>query len=255
MTSLQLIAVSKSFGGLAALADVNLQIPAGQITGLIGPNGAGKTTVINLITGVFQLSSGRIKFGENDLSEAPRHMVALAGISRTFQTIRLLSDASVLENIMIGMYRHSSASLPAQILGLKSSRLERRRFRSEAELLLERFGMTRFASSPAGSLSYGDQRRVEIMRALALQPKILLLDEPVAGMNDVESGKLADTFQALADSGIGMLLVEHNVQFVTSLCNSIYVLDTGRLIAHGSAEYVMNDPRVISAYVGVDDRA
>ena len=156
---------------------------------------------------------------------------------------------------MIGMYRHSHASLPAQLLGLSSSRLERRRFRSEAEALLENFGMIRFAGHPAGSLSYGDQRRVEIMRALALRPKVLLLDEPVAGMNDVEAGKLADIFQHLAEAGIGMLLVEHNVQFVTSLCSSISVLDTGRLIAHGSAAEVMNDPGVISAYVGVDDDA
>jgi branched-chain amino acid transport system ATP-binding protein len=163
----------------------------------------------------------------------------------------------VLANVMIGMYRLQKTSLIAQMFGLPSSRAETRRFRDEAYVLLERFGMTRYADYPAGTLSYGDQRRVEMMRALALQPDVLLLDEPVAGINDVESAKLGEIFRALATEGKGMavFLIEHNMRFVTNLCDYVYVLDSGQLIAQGSAEQVINDPVVIKAYLGDSDDA
>jgi branched-chain amino acid transport system ATP-binding protein len=257
VSSLVLTGVGKRYGGLQAVSPFDMEIARGKITGLIGPNGAGKTTVVNLITGVYKLSSGSIHFGDIDLSQAPRHEVARAGLARTFQTIRLLPDATVLANIMIGMYRLQTTSLLAQMFGLPSSRAETRRFRDEAYVLLERFGMTRYADYPAGHLSYGDQRRVEMMRALALKPQVLLLDEPVAGINDVEAAKLGEIFRSLATEGQGLavFLIEHNMRFVTELCDYVYVLDSGQLIAQGSADQVINDPVVIKAYLGDSDDA
>ncbi len=252
MTSLILKGVGKRFGGLQAVLPFDMEIARGKITGLIGPNGAGKTTVVNLITGVYKLSEGRITFGDIDLTEAPRHEVARAGLARTYQTIRLLPDATVVANVMIGMYRHQKTSLLSQIFALPSSRAETSRFRDEVFHLLDRFEMTRYADYPAGALSYGDQRRVEMMRALALKPEVLLLDEPVAGINDVEAAKLGAIFRKLATEGDGMavLLIEHNMRFVTNLCDYVYVLDSGELIAQGSADQVVNDPVVIKAYLG-----
>jgi branched-chain amino acid transport system ATP-binding protein len=207
---------------------------------------------------VYTLSDGTINFGSMDLTHAPRHEVARAGVARTFQTIRLLPDATVVANIMIGMYRHQRSSLMAQLFGLPSSRAETRRFREEVHALLEQFGMTRYADYPAGALSYGDQRRVEMMRALALKPELLLLDEPVAGINEVEAARLGEIFRQLAAGGNGgkgmaVLLIEHNIRFVTNLCDYVYVLDSGRLIAEGSAAQVVNDPTVIKAYLGEEE--
>jgi len=257
MTSLVLQGVAKRFGGLQAVSPFNMEIARGKITGLIGPNGAGKTTVVNLITGVYKLSQGSIRFGDVDLTEAPRHEVARAGLARTYQTIRLLPDATVVANVMIGMYRHQKTSLVSQLFGLPSSRAETARFRDEVFSLLDRFGMTRYADYPAGSLSYGDQRRVEMMRALALKPQVLLLDEPVAGINEVEAARLGEIFRDLATEGKGMavLLIEHNMRFVTNLCDYVYVLDGGVLIAQGTAAQVVNDPVVITAYLGDDEDA
>jgi branched-chain amino acid transport system ATP-binding protein len=257
MTSLVLQGVGKRFGGLQAVSPFDMEIARGKITGLIGPNGAGKTTVVNLITGVYKLSQGSIRFGDIDLTEAPRHEVARAGLARTYQTIRLLPDATVVANVMIGMYRHQKTSLVSQLLGLPASRAETARFRDEVFRLLDRFGMTRYADYPAGSLSYGDQRRVEMMRALALKPEVLLLDEPVAGINEVEAARLGEIFRSLATEGEGMavLLIEHNMRFVTHLCDYVYVLDGGVLIAQGTAAQVVNDPAVITAYLGDDEDA
>ena len=257
MSALVLKGVGKRFGGLQAVAPFDMEIARGKITGLIGPNGAGKTTVVNLITGVYKLSEGRILFGNVDLTEAPRHEVARAGLARTYQTIRLLPDATVVANVMIGMYRHQQSSLLSQLFGLPSSRAETARFRDEVFRLLDRFGMTRYADYPAGALSYGDQRRVEMMRALALKPEVLLLDEPVAGINDVEAAKLGKIFRSLATEGAGMavLLIEHNMRFVTNLCDYVYVLDGGQLISQGSAEQVVRDPVVIKAYLGEHEDA
>jgi branched-chain amino acid transport system ATP-binding protein len=175
--------------------------------------------------------------------------------ARTFQTIRLLPDATVLENIIIGMFRHQKASLAAQLFALPSSRRETERFRTAAIALLDQFRMRRYADYPAGGLSYGDQRRVEMMRALAARPSMILLDEPVAGMNDVEAEALGEIFRDLAKKGMGVLLIEHNLGFVTSMCDHIYVLNGGRLIAEGNAEKVINDPAVVAAYIGEDDDA
>jgi branched-chain amino acid transport system ATP-binding protein len=250
MPSLVLDKVCRRFGGIDAVSNVSFEVPEARITGLIGPNGAGKTTVVNLITGMYKLTSGQIRLGDNNIGEAPPHEVARMGISRTFQNIRLLAEASVLDNVVIGFHRHETATLASGVFGLKRSLRETRTFRERGRALLERFHMGRFSEHPAGSLAYGHQRRVEMMRAVAMDPKILLLDEPVAGMNDVEAGELGDIFRELASSGIGLLLIEHNIRFVTKLCQHVHVLDSGKTIATGTPAEVMHNPAVVAAYLG-----
>ncbi len=242
--------VSRHFGGLAAVADVSMSVPQGSITGLIGPNGAGKTTVVNLITGVLALSGGSIALDGVDIGAEPPHRVARRGISRTFQNIRLLPEATALENIMIGFHRHETVSLAQQILGLPRSRAETRALREKARAILARFGMEEFAALPAGGLAYGHQRRLEMMRAVASDPRVLILDEPVAGMNDVEAFQMGSIFTSLVEDGMALLLIEHNVRFVSDLCRKVYVLDSGRMIASGAPDEVMRDAVVRTAYLG-----
>ena len=242
--------VSKHFGGVVAAEKVSLQVQPGHITGLIGPNGAGKTTIVNLITGMMDLSGGTIHLGQRDLSTTSPHEISRAGLARTFQNIRLFKEAPVIDNVMGGFHRLESSSLLSNLFGLPSALAETRRIRDMAGALLERFHMTRYAGFPAGGLAYGHQRRVEIMRALASDPSVLLLDEPVAGMNDVEAGELGVIFQDLAAKGMAVLLIEHNMRFVTRLCQHVYVLDGGRLIADGPPRQVVSDPAVVAAYLG-----
>jgi branched-chain amino acid transport system ATP-binding protein len=248
--ALQLIDVSKNFGGVVASRDVNITVPKGRITGLIGPNGAGKTTIVNMITGMFAVSSGRIAVGERDITHASADEICRAGLARTFQNIRILPDNSVLENILIGFHRHEKSSTLAALLGLPASQRETALIRRRGMELLHRFGMSEFADFPAGSLSYGHQRKVEMMRALASEPDYILLDEPIAGMNDVESDVMAELFMELARDGMGILLIEHNIRFVSRLCERVYVLDGGRLIGEGPPAEVLRDPAVIAAYIG-----
>jgi branched-chain amino acid transport system ATP-binding protein len=248
--SLRLENVSKRFGGLTAVGEVSLTVPEGTITGLIGPNGAGKSTVVNLITGMLKLTEGRIVLGDEDIGEIGPEEVVRKGIARTFQNIRLLPEATVLENVLIGFHRHETVSVLAGLLNLPSVWREGKALRNKAEALLERFRMSDYADLPAGGLAYGHQRRVEMMRAVASGPDVLLLDEPVAGMNDVEADELGAIFKDLAAGGMGLLLIEHNVRFVTKLCPVVHVLNTGRMIASGPAEEVMRDPAVITAYLG-----
>lgn len=250
MSHLQLEGVTRRFSGLVAVDNVSFACPAGEITGLIGPNGAGKSTLVNLITGMLALSEGRITFGGREIGAAEPHEVARLGIARTFQNIRLMPEASVLDNVCIGYHRHERASLLSGVFGLRGAQADAKAAMEAARELLARFDMERFAEHPAGGLAYGHQRRVEMMRALASRPQVLLLDEPVAGMNDVESDELALIFERLAQDGMALLLIEHNIRFVTRMCRKINVLDSGRLIASGAPETVMHDPAVIAAYVG-----
>lgn len=250
MTALTLDGTSCQFGGLRAVKDVSFSVPAGTITGLIGPNGAGKTTVVNLISGFLKLSGGRICIGDIDISRAEAHRIARAGIARTFQNIRLIGDASVLDNVVSGFHQYEQSGLWTNLLNVRAVLRERRELEKRALALLDRFGMAGFASYAARNLSYGHQRRLEIIRALALQPRVLLLDEPVAGMNDTEAHSLGAVLREICDQGTAILLIEHNMRFVMSLCSHIYVLAAGELIAQGSPAEIRRDPAVVTAYLG-----
>jgi len=250
VTALNLQGVSKRFGGVVAADQVNLHVPSGKVTGIIGPNGAGKTTLVNLITGMAALSGGTIRLDDLDLSHSPADEVGRAGVARTFQNIRLQAEASVIDNVMIGFQRLETSSVLAGLLGLPSSRRETASVRQRASELLKRFGMERFAEHPAGSLAYGHQRRVEMMRAFASEPKVLLLDEPVAGMNDVEAEELGALFRGRADAGVAVLVIEHNMRFISRISDYLYVLDRGKIIAEGEPRDVLAMPSVIEAYLG-----
>jgi branched-chain amino acid transport system ATP-binding protein len=250
MARLSLEGVTRSFSGLKAVDDVAMTVEPGRITGLIGPNGAGKTTLVNLITGLLSLSAGRVRFDDCDISDLQPHQVARTGIARTFQNIRLLPEQTVLENIMIGAHRDETAGLAASLLGLNAVARDRARIEAKAHALISEFSMQRYADFPAGGLSYGHQRRVEIMRALAASPRLLLLDEPVAGMNDVEAEALGDIFRRLAERGMAILLIDHNMKFVLSLCSELYVLVSGARVASGTPAEIVRNQRVIDAYLG-----
>ena len=250
MSTLKLTNLSKRFGGVVASEDVNIEVPAGKIIGLIGPNGAGKTTIINMITGILAVSGGEIHVGDIDITHAPAHEICRAGLARTFQNIRLLGEATVLENVMIGFHRHEKSATLAAMLGLPSAGRETVEIKERALVMLKEFDLQDFADYPATGLSYGHQRKVEMARAMAAEPNFVLLDEPIAGMNNVESDALAEVFQRLASAGKGVLLIEHNVRFVAKMCSYVYVLDGGRLISQGTPDHVLSDPAVISAYLG-----
>ncbi|HSV79892.1 MAG TPA: ABC transporter ATP-binding protein [Ramlibacter sp.] len=255
MSGLILENVSKRFGGIEAVSKLSIQAPGGRITGLIGPNGAGKSTVVNLITGMFDCTAGRILFDGRELTAMPPHEVSRVGISRTFQNIRLLPHETVLHNVLIGYHRLETANVLSCLFGLPAARRSTQAAREAAFVLLRQFGMEGFADRPAGALSYGDQRRVEMMRALIARPRLLLLDEPIAGMNEVESERLGEIFHEIARSGVAVLLIEHDLGFVTRLCEYLYAVDRGTLIAEGSCAAVMADRNVVTAYLGEDDDA
>jgi branched-chain amino acid transport system ATP-binding protein len=250
MTVLAIQELTKRFGGVEAVSKLSLEVTPARITGLIGPNGAGKTTVINLITGIVVPTTGRVLLGDREITGLESYKVARSGIARTFQNIRLLREASVLDNVVVGFHRQETTSLAANLVGLPSVWRERRHLRQRAAEMLERFGMTQYVDVPAGSLSYGHQRRVEVMRAMATSPDFLLLDEPAAGMNDVEADDLGAVIRSVAAAGAGVLLVEHNMRFVMSICQDLYVVDYGRLISAGPPATVFENPAVISAYFG-----
>lgn len=247
---LELNDVGRHFGGLPAVDGLSISVPSGAITGLIGPNGAGKTTVVNLIMGLLKLSTGRILFNGQDVScvEAPE--LARAGMARTFQNIRLVSQATVLDNVLSGFHVHQYTGFWSNLLGLPSARLEHTENRRQALALLKRFEMLDLADHRAGTLSYGHQRRIEMMRALAMKPHLLLLDEPVAGMNDSEAASLGRIFQEVAADGVAILLIEHNMRFVSQVCSHLYVVASGRLISQGAPNTVLADPVVVKAYLG-----
>jgi branched-chain amino acid transport system ATP-binding protein len=249
---LELESVSKEFGGLKAVWQVDLKLASGALTGLIGPNGAGKTTVTNLITGLMSLSDGRILLDGRDIARDEPADVARAGIARTFQTSRLIKRMSVLDNVMVAIQETAadSVSTVGCLLGRRRAYRQERAWRERARATLDRLGILRYADHDATTLSYGAQRRVEIARALGLDPQVLLLDEPVAGMTDAEADELGSIFRQLRDEGMAVLLIEHNVPFVSSICDDVHVLSHGRLIASGTPEQVVRDEAVIEAYLG-----
>lgn len=247
---LEAVGVGKRFGGLRALHDVSLTLEAGSITGLIGPNGAGKTTFFNVLTGIYKPDSGVVRFAGAQLPAGQAHAVADRGIARTFQNIRLFTNMTALENVMVGRHVRTRSGVFGAIFRTTATRREEDAIMASATRLLEFVGIENHAQRIAGTLSYGDQRRLEIARALATEPKLLALDEPAAGMNATERVRLADLIRRIREEGTAILLIEHDVRWVSRLCDCITVLDYGERIAVGTPQVVLANPKVIEAYLG-----
>ncbi|MGS0740783.1 ABC transporter ATP-binding protein [Glaciimonas sp. GG7] len=250
---LQLNNLSKNFGGLQVLQDVNLTVPQGGIFGLIGPNGAGKTTVFNLITGLLRASGGNIAFDGQDIGKVAPHKITERGIARTFQNIRVFKEMTLLENVVVGMHDHMDYGIVGLLLNLPGYRNIEAKARERALELLSWVRLDHKAHTLADSLSYGEQRKLEFARALATKPKLLLLDEPVAGMNPSEKTELMREILNIKERGFSIFMIEHDMRFVMGLCDRIAVLNFGRIIAEGTPDQIKNNQEVIEAYLGKEE--
>lgn len=251
MALLEVNSLSKVFGGLTAVSNFNLQLHSGELVGLIGPNGAGKTTVFNLLTGVYEPTEGSILFDNESIVGLKPYQITQKGIARTFQNIRLFSDLSVLDNVRIAYHPHVKYNVAASVLRLNSFFTEEAELTQKAIAFLKIFNLDDKKDEIAKNLPYGEQRRLEIARALATQPKLLLLDEPAAGMNPQETNDLMKLIKWIRQKfNLTILLIEHDMSLVMGACERIYVLEYGQIIAHGVPEEIKSNPRVIEAYLG-----
>ncbi len=242
------------FGGLKAVDEFNFEIDKGQLFGLIGPNGAGKTTVFNLLTGVYKPTSGQILFNGKSVLKLNPTQITKAGVARTFQNIRLFKNMSVIDNVKVGLHNSKNYSLLAPILKLPSYYMGEKAIDEMAHSLLKVFDLDEFADSKARNLPYGKQRKLEIARALATSPQLLLLDEPAAGMNPTETAELMETIKIVRDKfSVAILLIEHDMKLVMGICEKIAVLNFGTVIAFGKPEEIQSNPDVIAAYLGHDE--
>ncbi|HEV7249186.1 MAG TPA: ABC transporter ATP-binding protein [Shinella sp.] len=250
MSLLQIDGLGIDFGGLRAVHDVSFSLKPGEIVSVIGPNGAGKTTLFNMISGVYAPARGRVVLDGEDVTRMPPHLLARRGLSRTFQNLQIFQSMSVLENAVAGHHLHERGSVFADLFSLPAARRRSHASEVSARALLDRVGLGRAAEQEAGSLSYGALKRLEIARALALKPRVLLLDEPAAGCNAVETEEIDHLIAQVAAEGVSILLVEHDMKMVMRISNHIVVLDHGEKIAEGEPTAISRNPRVIEAYLG-----
>ena len=248
--AVDIVGLTKAFGGLRAVDDVTIRVPRGRIHGILGPNGAGKTTVLNMVSGFIQADAGRIEVFGADVTRMQPFRIARQGVGRTYQNIRLFPGLTVLETVVAGAYMQRSSTIAGAILFSPGERRERREMRERATELLDKVGVRAGSSALAETLSYGDQRRVEIARALATNPRVLLLDEPTAGMNDAESEEIGRLLLDLRDLGLTLILIEHNMRLVEEFCESVSVMNSGALLAEGAPTWCLEQDDVKEAYFG-----